>query len=252
MENKKNAFAGLFVLLLIFTATILLSNLQLVRANPDPDLNDDGVINLRDISLAAKSFGARPGDDLWNTAYDLNEDEVINVEDLVMILCYYGYLQNGVSVSIDPDIIIRTAEPGESVTWTVEVTFTSPFSTFVGLSRLCVSEGYEDWITSIVPETHVNIWTNTDPYIYEVTLTVPPETVPGNYSFQITTCTLGYILDEEATENVTIEVIPSMVIPEVPLGPLLATFTMLVALLIYVTLQKSGKANKQNSLTTNL
>ena len=222
MEKKKKALVGLFTLLLVCNVAILLSIGQLVKANPDPDLNDDGIINLRDISLAAKSFGARPGDDAWNTAYDLNEDEVIDVEDLVMILCYYGYLQNGVSVSIDPDVMAITAEPGDSINWTVEVTFTSPFSTFVGISKLCVSECHEDWITSIAPEKHVNAWTNTDPYVYEVTLTVPPQTVPGTYSFQIMTCTLGYILDEEASENITVEVIPSMVIPEVPLGPLLA------------------------------
>jgi hypothetical protein len=54
------------------------------------DLNKDGTVNILDISLVAKAYGAKPGDTTWNPVADLNEDAIINILDIAMVAKDYG------------------------------------------------------------------------------------------------------------------------------------------------------------------
>jgi len=49
------------------------------------DLNEDGTVNIIDISIFASAFGSCPGEDRWNTKADLTSDEKINILDGVII-----------------------------------------------------------------------------------------------------------------------------------------------------------------------
>jgi parallel beta-helix repeat protein len=49
------------------------------------DLNDDGKVNMPDLSIAATSFAAYPRHPRWNPAADLNSDGKVNIIDLVII-----------------------------------------------------------------------------------------------------------------------------------------------------------------------
>ncbi|WP_289129252.1 dockerin type I domain-containing protein, partial [uncultured Clostridium sp.] len=49
------------------------------------DVNGDGVIDILDISLIAKSYNKSKSDSDWNSKFDLNDDGIIDIFDLVSI-----------------------------------------------------------------------------------------------------------------------------------------------------------------------
>lgn len=49
------------------------------------DLNEDGEVNIIDMSIFARAFGSYPGHERWNSRVDLNSDEKINILDGVII-----------------------------------------------------------------------------------------------------------------------------------------------------------------------
>ena len=56
----------------------------------ETDLNDDGTVNIVDISIVAIAFGSAPEDPYWNIIADLNNDQVINILDISMVAKDYG------------------------------------------------------------------------------------------------------------------------------------------------------------------
>ena len=54
------------------------------------DLNDDGIVDIMDVSIAAVAFGATPDNPRWNAKADLNFDGVIDVLDLVLIIVNFN------------------------------------------------------------------------------------------------------------------------------------------------------------------
>jgi len=55
-----------------------------------PDINRDGVVDMRDIGLAAKAFGTVPGDARWNFIADWNRDGKVDMKDLGAIARAFG------------------------------------------------------------------------------------------------------------------------------------------------------------------
>ena len=58
--------------------------------DPWLDTNDDGTINILDISLLAMAFGSTPEDPNWNQIVDLNNDEIINILDISTVAMEFG------------------------------------------------------------------------------------------------------------------------------------------------------------------
>jgi len=54
------------------------------------DLNEDGTVNIIDVSIFAKAFGSRPGEERWNAKVDLTGDEKVNILDGVIIARSYN------------------------------------------------------------------------------------------------------------------------------------------------------------------
>jgi len=54
------------------------------------DLNGDGTIDIRDITIVAMAFGSNIGDESWNIIADLNEDEVIDIRDITVVALEFG------------------------------------------------------------------------------------------------------------------------------------------------------------------
>jgi hypothetical protein len=69
---------------------ILLAFGNLHQAWMKADLNFDGVVNILDISIVAKAFGTRPGDQRWDAVADVNGDDTVNILDISMIARDYG------------------------------------------------------------------------------------------------------------------------------------------------------------------
>jgi hypothetical protein len=54
------------------------------------DLNNDGVIDIRDISIAGRAYGSYPGHSRWNPNADINNDNIIDIRDISTIGRNYG------------------------------------------------------------------------------------------------------------------------------------------------------------------
>ena len=225
---------------------LLLFNLLPVWAVLTPDLNGDLYVDTKDVTIAARAFGASAEDEAWNVNADLNRNGEIDLEDLCIITRNFGPIQISISSFIEPEDFTVILRPGETIIETIEVAYTGNFDYELGTLKLTNSDGHEAWLTGIDPIEHLEVWTNTEPYIFEVTITVPDETSPGNYTFQITANTFGNQPTEEMQQEVNIQVPPERVIPEVPIGTILASATMIIALLLYTTKPKWKKKASTN------
>lgn len=69
---------------------LLIPNIPIALAQPDPDINGDGKVDIRDVALAASAFGSYPGHPRWNPDADLNEDSTINIIDIAVVAFHFG------------------------------------------------------------------------------------------------------------------------------------------------------------------
>lgn len=49
------------------------------------DLNNDGTVNILDVTIVATAFRTKPGDERWNETADLDKNGVINILDVAMV-----------------------------------------------------------------------------------------------------------------------------------------------------------------------
>jgi len=54
------------------------------------DIDGDGKVDLKDLTLLAKAYGSTPGKPNWNPLCDLNHDGVVDLTDLVTVATCYG------------------------------------------------------------------------------------------------------------------------------------------------------------------
>lgn len=66
-----------------------------------PDLDDDGVITILDLSVAGLSFGKHPGDPGYKAIADLDGDHAITVLDLTLIAAHIGQSCHGLDTDHD-------------------------------------------------------------------------------------------------------------------------------------------------------
>ncbi len=71
-------------------ATTTASRFFIVYAKVVGDVNGDGKVDITDLVLVARSFGAAQGSLNWNPAADLNNDGVINISDLTIVGASFG------------------------------------------------------------------------------------------------------------------------------------------------------------------
>jgi hypothetical protein len=55
-----------------------------------PDVNGDGVVNMRDVGVCAYAYGSNPGDPRWNSAADLNHDGKVDGYDIALVAKDFG------------------------------------------------------------------------------------------------------------------------------------------------------------------
>ena len=54
------------------------------------DINNDGIVDIFDLVIAAAAFGSYPGHPKWNPIADLNQDGTIDIFDIVVIGVNFG------------------------------------------------------------------------------------------------------------------------------------------------------------------
>jgi hypothetical protein len=55
-----------------------------------PDFNNDGKVDISDLSAVCRAFDSCPGDARWNPACDVNKDFIINIMDVAVTAKAYG------------------------------------------------------------------------------------------------------------------------------------------------------------------
>lgn len=149
--------------------------------------------------------------------------------------------------SITPETLEATLQPGESVTETKSVTMAAwglPGVTWSGniTLRIC-NETYADWLVSVSPEYITAVEPTDNVYVFNIEIRVPEGTPPGTYSFQLAVYPeLGEFPWPDPwpgpTQQITIIVPPSFVIPIVPIGTIMLGIIMTVALIAYIKLPR--------------
>lgn len=56
----------------------------------DPDVNDDGIVNIFDLAMVGEAFGSYPGHPRWNPIADMDQDNVVNIIDAGIIAKNFG------------------------------------------------------------------------------------------------------------------------------------------------------------------
>lgn len=54
------------------------------------DLNSDGTVNILDITVVAKAYGTKPGDERWNQTADLDKNGAVDILDISEVARDYG------------------------------------------------------------------------------------------------------------------------------------------------------------------
>jgi hypothetical protein len=56
------------------------------------DINGDGKVDGKDIAIASKAFGTKPGDQLWDPRADINKDDRVDGKDIAIISKSFGQI----------------------------------------------------------------------------------------------------------------------------------------------------------------
>lgn len=118
------------------------------------------------------------------------------------------------------------------------------FATHIKVLTLKAEAGYESWLTSVTPQNYTDIDIPPEGVnkTFNITITVPIGTLPGTYTFHIIADGDGGSYGEQ---EVTIIVpTPEFVIPEVPIGTILASVSMIIGFMSYFFIPKFKR--KQN------
>lgn len=57
---------------------------------PSWDTNQDGRVNMFDVSLVARAFGTTAGSPYWNQQADLNNDAIVDMSDIAIVARHFG------------------------------------------------------------------------------------------------------------------------------------------------------------------
>lgn len=117
-------------------------------------------------------------------------------------------------------------------------------ATHINVLTLKAEAGYESWLTSVTPPSYTSIDIPPEGVnkTFDITITVPIGTLPGTYTFHIIADGDGVSYGEQ---EVTIIVpTPEFVIPEVPIGTILASVSMIIGFMSYFFIPKFKR--KQN------
>lgn len=69
---------------------MLTSVTELQYTRLSTDLNSDGIVDIRDVTIVAVSFGSSFGDPKWNDIADLDKNNVVNIIDITLVAKDYG------------------------------------------------------------------------------------------------------------------------------------------------------------------
>ncbi len=91
VRRRMKRKTAVIALALLFTSALAFAlYAQLVKAQPDPDLNGDGIVDIQDIATAASAFGSYPDHQRWNPEADLDQNDRVDIKDILLIARNFG------------------------------------------------------------------------------------------------------------------------------------------------------------------
>ena len=70
--------------------SVTLTGRLVIPKKPYGDLNQDGVIDVKDIFTIAKAYGSMPGSPNWNPDADVNDDGKVDLKDIFSVVRFNG------------------------------------------------------------------------------------------------------------------------------------------------------------------
>ncbi|RLI83299.1 hypothetical protein DRP04_01840 [Archaeoglobales archaeon] len=80
--------------------SVTLTGRLVIPKKPYGDLNQDGVVDVKDIFTIGKAYGSTPDSPNWNPDADVNDDGKVDVKDLFSVVRFYGQEANGKTIEI--------------------------------------------------------------------------------------------------------------------------------------------------------
>ena len=179
------------------------------------DLNHDGKVDIYDAEAVIETYGSKPGDEYWNPFADVLPDRQIDIYDVVRMAMMFGRCQPVASFAKSADIV----NVGTPVAF-------DPSGSYDPDGAVVLYEW--DWDNDGIYEHSTNLsetltHTYMEPGTFNVTLKV----------------TDNHELPDTGTKSLIVTL--NNVVPEVPLGTVLATAAMILALVGYVAIPKIRK-----------
>lgn len=70
-------------------AAVLSQESESISTSAPWDLNQDGITDMKDLSIVAKAFLSVPGAPNWNQSADLNTDAIVNLKDVAIVAVHF-------------------------------------------------------------------------------------------------------------------------------------------------------------------
>jgi hypothetical protein len=74
------------MILLVFVAVSCIASVHAILG----DVNGDGKVDMKDLSVVVKAFRSFPSDLRWNPSCDLNSDGQIDMRDVMIVVTNFG------------------------------------------------------------------------------------------------------------------------------------------------------------------
>jgi hypothetical protein len=83
----KRVASGIMLTLILMGMLILALKIQPVKAAPkSADINQDGAVDMADVSLVVDALLAEPGHPRWNANADIDGDNLVDLSDMMLVI----------------------------------------------------------------------------------------------------------------------------------------------------------------------
>jgi len=185
------------------------------------DLNQDGRVDIIDVTVAVDAYGSRLGDNSWNPNADVVSNGRVDVYDVVRIAGAFGMCVPVASFSESA----HTVPAGTPIEFNASMSFDSDGTITLYEWDWESDDVYDCKTTSSEVVSH----SYEEPGLYNVTLRVTDND--------------GLTHTATATKTITL----NNVVPEVPLGTIGASIAIFIAIGAYFALPKTRKGQRAKS-----
>jgi len=93
------------------------------------DINQDGIVDIRDISIVGRAYGSYPGHPKWNPDADLNGDGIVDIRDIAIVARNFAQTAAAKPIEIQQligDSWVKIADLTTSNDGSFELTLSAP------------------------------------------------------------------------------------------------------------------------------